>query len=96
MGRVVNPSTDEKSFWSHIRTWGWSRWRSSSCRRFYREFYQADHLGAARENMKSWADVRKYVAASNLFTACSSTEQPALEKLRQMFGSGGVDAAAAK
>ena len=54
-------------------------------------------LARHAENMKSWADVRKYLAASNLFTFLFfNKERPALEKLRQMFGSGGVDAAAAK
>jgi hypothetical protein len=47
--------------------------------------------------MNSWADVRKYLAASNLFTFLFfNSEQPALDKLRSLFGSGGVDAAAAK
>ena len=99
-GRVVNPSTDEKSFWEPTFVpWGMEPMEIIELhRRFYREFYfRPITLARHAENMKSWADVRKYLAASNLFTFLFfNKERPALEKLRQMFGSGGVDAAAAK
>ena len=43
-------------------------------RRFYREFYfRPITLARHAENMKSWADVRKYLAASTSSPSCSST-----------------------
>ena len=99
-GRVVNPSTDEKSFWEPTFVpWGMEPGEIIELhRRFYREFYfRPVTLARHIENVHSWADVRKYVAASNLFTFLFfNTERPGLEKLRGLFGSGGVDAAAAK
>ena len=99
-GRVVNPSTDEKSFWEPTFVpWGMEPGEIIELhRRFYREFYfRPVTLARHIENVHSWADVRKYVADSNLFTFLFfNTERPGLEKLRGLFGSGGVDAAAAK
>jgi len=99
-GRVVNPGHDEKSFWEPTFVpWGLEpRDIIDLHRRFYREFYfRPVTLARHAEYMNSWADVRKYLAASNLFTFLFfNSEQPALDKLRSLFGSGGVDAAAAK
>ena len=99
-GRIVNPSTDEKSFWEPTFVpWGMEPAEIIDLhRQFYREFYfRPVTLARHLENMHSWADVRKYVAASNLFTFLFfNQETSSLEKLRGLFGSGGVDAAAAK
>jgi anaerobic magnesium-protoporphyrin IX monomethyl ester cyclase len=89
-GRVVTATTDEKSFWEPTFVpWGLE---SSDIielhRRFYREFYLrpvviARHL----ENMKSWADVRKYVAASSLFSFLFfNRERASIGMIRDLFG----------
>jgi radical SAM superfamily enzyme YgiQ (UPF0313 family) len=70
-GRLVNESTDEKSFWEPTFVpWGLEPDDLISLhRRFYREFYfrpitMARHL----ETIHSWRDVYKYASASNLFS----------------------------
>jgi anaerobic magnesium-protoporphyrin IX monomethyl ester cyclase len=99
-GRIVSPSTDEKSFWEPTFVpWGMEPSEIIELhRQFYREFYfRPVTLARHLENMHSWADVRKYVAASNLFTFLFfNQERSSLEKLRGLFGSGGLDSAAAK
>ena len=70
-GRIVNQSTDEKSFWEPTFVpWGMEPHEIIELhRRFYREFYfRPVTLARHAENLKSWADVRKYVAASSLFS----------------------------
>ena len=97
-GRIVNQSTDEKSFWEPTFVpWGMEPHEIIELhRRFYREFYfRPVTLARHAENMKSWADVRKYVAASNLFSFLFFNQERAnLEMLKDLFGSGGLDAAA--
>ncbi len=99
-GRIINPGHDEKSFWEPTFVpWGMEPHEIIDLhRQFYREFYfRPVTLARHMENMHSWADVRKYVAASNLFSFLFfNQERSSLEKLRGLFGSGGVDAAAAK
>jgi len=99
-GRIVNKSTDEKSFWEPTFVpWGMEPHEIIELhRRFYREFYfRPVTLARHAENMKSWADVRKYVAASSLFSFLFfNQERPSLSMLRGLFGSGGMDASAAK
>ncbi len=99
-GRIVNSTTDEKSFWEPTFVpWGLeSEDIIELHRRFYREFYLrpvviARHL----EQMKSWADVRKYVAASSLFSFLFfNRERASLGMIRELFGAGGSEAAAAR
>jgi anaerobic magnesium-protoporphyrin IX monomethyl ester cyclase len=97
-GRIVNQSTDEKSFWEPTFVpWGMEPHEIIELhRRFYREFYfRPVTIARHAENMKSWADVRKYVAASSLFSFLFFNEQrPSLSMVKKMFGSGGMDAAA--
>jgi len=99
-GRIVNKSTDEKSFWEPTFVpWGMEPEEIIELhRRFYREFYfRPVTLARHAENLKSWADVRKYVAASSLFSFLFfNQERPSLGMLRGLFGSGGMDAASAK
>lgn len=99
-GRIVSPSTDEKSFWEPTFVpWGMEGEEIIELhRQFYREFYfRPVTLARHLENVHSWADVRKYVAASNLVSFLFfNQERPALERLRSLFGSGGIDSVAAK
>ena len=99
-GRIVNKSTDEKSFWEPTFVpWGMEPHEIIELhRRFYREFYfRPVTLARHAENMKSWADLRKYAAASSLFSFLFfNQEKPSLGMLRELFGSGGADAVVAK
>jgi anaerobic magnesium-protoporphyrin IX monomethyl ester cyclase len=99
-GRVVNSKTDEKSFWEPTFVpWGMEAEEIIELhRRFYREFYfRPVVLARHMENVKSWADVRKYFAASSLFSFLFfNRERASIGMLREMFGAGGSDAAAAR
>lgn len=99
-GRLVNESTDEKSFWEPTFVpWGLEPADIISFhRQFYREFYFrpitiARHL----ETIQSWRDVYKYMSASNLFSFLFyNAEKPSLDMLKSAFGSGSADEMAAK
>lgn len=99
-GRLVNESTDEKSFWEPTFVpWGLEPDDIITFhRQFYREFYFrpitiARHL----ETIQSWRDVYKYLSASNLFSFLFyNAEKPSLDMLKGVFGSGGSDELAAK
>ena len=99
-GRIINRSTDEKSFWEPTFVpWGMEAEEIIELhRRFYREFYfRPVTLARHAEHINSWADVNKYIAASSLFSFLFfNQERPSLGMLRGLFGSGGADAAAAK
>ena len=103
-GRVVNTSTDEKSFWEPTFVpWGMEANEIIELhRRFYREFYLrpvtiARHL----EAIHSWRDVAKYVQAASLFSFLFfDQERPSLsmwkQALKDRLGMQGKSAAAAK
>jgi radical SAM superfamily enzyme YgiQ (UPF0313 family) len=103
-GRVVNTSTDEKSFWEPTFVpWGMEADEVIELhRRFYREFYLrpvtiARHL----EAINSWRDVAKYVQAASLFSFLFfDQERPSLsmwkQALKDRLGMQGKSAAAAK
>jgi anaerobic magnesium-protoporphyrin IX monomethyl ester cyclase len=97
-GRIVSPSTDEKSFWEPTFVpWGMEPGDIIDLhRQFYREFYfRPVTLARHAEHIKSWADVNKYLAASSLFSFLFfNQERPSINMLRAMFGSGGSEAAA--
>jgi anaerobic magnesium-protoporphyrin IX monomethyl ester cyclase len=91
-GRLVNESTDEKSFWEPTFVpWGLEPEDLIAFhRKFYREFYfrpitMARHL----ETVTTWRDVYKYVQASNLFSFLFyNAEKPSLNMLKTAFGMG--------
>lgn len=91
-GRLVNESTDEKSFWEPTFVpWGLEPADLVDFhRKFYREFYFrpitiARHL----ETIRSWRDVYKYASASNLFSFLFyNSEKPSLNMLKSAFGMG--------
>ena len=97
-GRLINESTDEKSFWEPTFVpWGLEPDDIVNFhRQFYREFYFrpitiARHL----ETINSWRDVYKYASASNLFSFLFyNNEKPSLNMLKSMFGMGEADEAA--
>lgn len=97
-GRLVNESTDEKSFWEPTFVpWGLEPTDIVEYhRKFYREFYFrpitiARHL----ETIKTWRDVYKYASASNLFSFLFyNAEKPNLSMLKTAFGMGEADEAA--
>lgn len=86
-GRLVNTSTDEKSFWEPTFVpWGMEPEELIELhRRFYREFYLrpvtiARHL----EAIKSWRDVAKYAQAASLFSFLFfDQERPSLSMWKQ-------------
>lgn len=86
-GRVINASTDEKSFWEPTFVpWGMEPEDIIELhRRFYREFYLrpvtiARHL----EAIKSWRDVAKYAQAASLFSFLFfDQERPSLSMWKQ-------------
>ncbi|MDP2307067.1 MAG: radical SAM protein [Pseudomonadota bacterium] len=98
-GRLINESTDEKSFWEPTFVpWGLEPEDIVSFhRQFYREFYFrpitiARHL----ETINSWRDVYKYASASSLFSFLFyNTEKPSLSMLKTAFGMGSPDENAA-
>jgi radical SAM superfamily enzyme YgiQ (UPF0313 family) len=70
-GRLVNSSTDEKSFWEPTFVpWGLEPEELVAFhRRFYREFYfRPITLARHLETVTSWRDVYKYASASSLFS----------------------------
>ena len=70
-GRLVNTSTDEKSFWEPTFVpWGMEPEELIELhRRFYREFYlRPVTIARHMEAIKSWRDVAKYVQAASLFS----------------------------
>lgn len=89
-GRLVNESTDEKSFWEPTFVpWGLEPEDIIEYhRKFYREFYFrpitiARHL----ETIQSWRDVYKYASASSLFSFLFyNAERPSLNMLKSAFG----------
>lgn len=89
-GRLVNESTDEKSFWEPTFVpWGLEPDDLVELhRKFYREFYFrpvtiARHL----ETIQSWRDVYKYASASNLFSFLFyNKERPTFGMLKSAFG----------
>lgn len=100
-GRLVNESTDEKSFWEPTFVpWGLEPADIIEFhRRFYREFYFrpitiARHL----ETIQSWRDVYKYASASSLFSFLFyNADKVNLGMIKDMFGGGdAAEAAAAK
>ncbi len=100
-GRLVNESTDEKSFWEPTFVpWGLEPSDIIDYhRKFYREFYFrpitiARHL----ETIESWRDVYKYASASTLFSFLFyNADKVNLGMLGKMFGGGdAAEAAAAK
>jgi anaerobic magnesium-protoporphyrin IX monomethyl ester cyclase len=88
-GRVVNTTTDEKSFWEPTFVpWGLEPEDLIYYhRKFYRDFYfrpvtMARHL----ETVTSWRDVAKYVQASNLFSFLFfNAERPTLQMVKDVF-----------
>jgi radical SAM superfamily enzyme YgiQ (UPF0313 family) len=96
-GRLVNESTDEKSFWEPTFVpWGLEPDDLIAYhRQFYREFYfrpitVARHL----ETITTWRDVYKYAQASNLFSFLFyNAERPSLSMLKTAFGMGAADEA---
>ena len=86
-GRLVNTTTDEKSFWEPTFVpWGLeSEDLIELHRRFYREFYLRPatikrHMGA----MKTWRDVYKYMQAASLFSFLFfDMERPSLKMLKR-------------
>jgi anaerobic magnesium-protoporphyrin IX monomethyl ester cyclase len=70
-GRVINRTTDEKSFWEPTFVpWGMeSEDLIDAHRTFYREFYfRPDTIRRHLESIHSVRDVYKYIQASNLFS----------------------------
>ena len=98
-GRLVNESTDEKSFWEPTFVpWGLEPEDIIEYhRKFYREFYfRPVTLARHAENIRTWRDVGKYVQASNLFSFLFfNAEKPNLAMLKNLFGGGeGTEAVA--
>jgi len=102
-GRVINTSTDEKSFWEPTFVpWGMEPEDIIELhRKFYREFYLrpvtiARHL----EAINSWRDVAKYAQAASLFSFLFfDQERPSLamwrKAVRDRLGLGDDDSALA-
>jgi anaerobic magnesium-protoporphyrin IX monomethyl ester cyclase len=70
-GRIVNTTTDEKSFWEPTFVpWGLESEDIIDLHRsFYREFYFRPEIMLRHlSDIKSFRDVRKYIQASSLFT----------------------------
>jgi hypothetical protein len=70
-GRIINTTTDEKSFWEPTFVpWGMeSEDLVNLHRKFYREFYfRPTVLKRHLKEVRSVQDVRKYVQASSLFS----------------------------
>ncbi|MFZ5481620.1 MAG: B12-binding domain-containing radical SAM protein [Myxococcota bacterium] len=98
-GRLVNESTDEKSFWEPTFVpWGLEPDDLIEYhRRFYREFYfRPITLARHLETIQSWRDVYKYAQASNLFSFLFyNAEKPSLSMIKTAFGMGASDEQAA-
>lgn len=99
-GRVINQTTDEKSFWEPTFVpWGLEPQDLVELhRRFYREFYfRPVTLARHLEAIQSWRDFAKYVQASNLFSFLFfNQEKPSISMVKEAFGSTDDLAAAAR
>jgi len=92
-GRIVNSTTDEKSFWEPTFVpWGLeSQDIIDFHRAFYREFYFRPQIMYRHlSEIKSFRDVRKYIQASSLFTflfynAEDATSMFSKDKLKEWF-----------
>lgn len=97
-GRLVNESTDEKSFWEPTFVpWGLEPDDIVAFhRKFYREFYfRPITLARHLETIKSWRDVYKYASASSLFSFLFYNEESlSLGTIKTAFGIGEGDQAA--
>ncbi len=97
-GRVVNESTDEKSFWEPTFVpWGLEPGELVELhRRFYREFYlRPVTLARHAEAVQSWRDIAKYVQAGSLFSFLFfNAERPGLRMLRNALSGGDAQGAA--
>jgi len=85
-GRVINKTTDEKSFWEPTFVpWGME---SADIIRFHRQFYREFYfrpqvLAKHLEEINSLQDVRKYIKASSLFSFLFyDAEKPTLKVVR--------------
>ena len=91
-GRLINSSTDEKSFWEPTFVpWGLEPEEIVELhRRFYREFYlRPVTLARHAEAIGTWRDVAKYVQASSLFSFLFfNSERPTFDMLRSILGGG--------
>jgi len=91
-GRLVNTSTDEKSFWEPTFVpWGLEPEEVVDLhRRFYREFYlRPVTLARHAEAVQSWRDVAKYLQASSLFSFLFfNNQRPGLKMLRDVLNGG--------
>jgi len=107
-GRVVNQTTDEKSFWEPTFVpWGMEPEDLIELHRtFYREFYfRPITLQRHWDAIGSVHDLYKYAAASNLFSflfynaeefASRKMVRGALREVRRLLGRGGGEEAVAK
>jgi radical SAM superfamily enzyme YgiQ (UPF0313 family) len=89
-GRLVNESTDEKSFWEPTFV-PWALEPEDIVefhRRFYREFYfRPITLARHLETIRSWRDVYKYASASSLFSFLFyNQEKLSLDTIKSAFG----------
>jgi len=87
-GRIVNSTTDEKSFWEPTFVpWGLeSEDIVELHRRFYREFYlRPVTLARHMEALQSWRDIFKYVQAGSLFSFLFfDQERPSLSMWKKL------------
>jgi radical SAM superfamily enzyme YgiQ (UPF0313 family) len=85
-GRIINTTTDEKSFWEPTFVpWGMeSKDLVRFHRQFYREFYfRPEILKKHMAELRSWQDVRKYIEASSLFSFLFyDADKPGLKVLK--------------
>ena len=87
-GRIVNASTDEKSFWEPTYVpWGLEQ---EDLVRYHREFYRRFYFRPVvmqrhLQEIHSWRDVAKYVQASSLFSFLFyNREKMNLSTIKQM------------
>jgi radical SAM superfamily enzyme YgiQ (UPF0313 family) len=88
-GRIVNTTTDEKSFWEPTFVpWGLEPQDLIELhRKFYREFYfRPVTLARHAEAVHTWRDVFKYVQASSLFSFLFfNSDKPKLSMVKDML-----------
>lgn len=93
-GRLINESTDEKSFWEPTFVpWGLEAEDIVKYhRQFYREFYfRPLTLSKHIDQVRSIRDAYKYAQAASLFTFLFfDANVPSLEGLKKTFGAGSV------
>lgn len=86
-GRIVNTTTDEKSFWEPTFVpWGLEPEDLIELhRRFYREFYfRPITIQRHMSTMKTWRDIYKYMQAASLFSFLFfDQEKPSLSMFRK-------------